>query len=161
MTVYLSDRRASRRRPRWERLLASIPVVIGLAACGAGRDAMGTNAGPCFAALPVAKHAVHGRGSLAGVELADVATLSDRNQRQIHDLLKRLPAAPDRNLCLVGYAGSFTPEQVEHPVGPAPNGGVGRYAIVVVAATTSKPKLLATFVLRHAPPNFGGVHGRF
>jgi hypothetical protein len=159
MTVSASNRRASRRCLRWERLLASIAVVLGLAACGAGRDAMGTNAGPCFAALPVAKHAVHGRGLLAGVELVDVAALTDRNQRQIHDLLGQLPAAPGHNVCLVAYAGSFTPEQVELPLGAPPSGGVGHYAIVAV--TTSKPKLLATFVVRHVPPNFTGVHVGF
>ena len=159
MTVSASNRRASRRRPRWERLLVSIAVVIGLAACGAGRDAMGTNAGPCFAALPLAKHAVHGRGTLAGVELVDVATLNARDQREIHDLTDQLPAAAGHNLCLVAYTGSFTTDQVELPLGPPPSGGAGRYAIVAVA--TPKPKLLATFVVRRAPPNFTRVHVGF
>jgi hypothetical protein len=159
MTVSASNSRASRRRARWARLLVSIALVIGLAACGAGRDAMGTNAGPCFAALPVAKHAVHGRGLLAGVKLVDGAAVADRNQRELHDLLDQLPPAPGRSICLVAYAGSFRPGQVELPLGPPPSGGVGRYAIVAV--TTSKLKLLATFVVRYAPPDLTGVHVSF
>ena len=159
MTVSASNGRASRRRLRSERLLMSIAVVIGLAACGAGRDAMGTSAGPCFAALPVAKHAVHGRGLLAGVELVDTAALANRNQREIRDLLDQLPAAPGHDVCLVAYAGSFTPQQVELPLGQPPSRGVGRYAIVAV--TTAKPRLLATFVVQHAPPDFTGLHVGF
>ncbi|HUK71311.1 MAG TPA: hypothetical protein VLW50_21505 [Streptosporangiaceae bacterium] len=138
-------------------LIASIAVaVVGLGACGAGRDALGTDAAPCFAALPVAKQAVKGRGSLAGVRLANVSHFTARRDRAMHELLDLLPAPPAHDVCLVAYAGSFTPGQVELPLGPPPSGGVGRYAIVVVTSTNHQ--LLATFVVRHEPLNFARVH---
>ena len=160
-------RRARRhRRPRWRwlrrpvALIASIGVAaVGLGACGAGRDGLGTNVGPCFAALPVARQAVKGRGSLAGVRLADVSRFTDRHERAMHELLDLLPLPPGHEVCLIAYTGSFTPGQVERPLGPPPPGGVGRYAIAVV--TTAKPELLATFVVRHEPVNFARVHVGF
>jgi hypothetical protein len=159
-------RACGHRRPWWRRLrrpvalVASITVsAAGLGACGAGRGALGTNAGRCFAALPVAKQAVGGRGSFAGVRRVDVARVTARSERAMHDLLDLLPVPPPHDICLVAYTGSFTPSQVERPVGPPPPGGVGRYAIVAV--TTQKPELLATFVVRHAPLNFARVHVGF
>jgi hypothetical protein len=160
-------RARSHRRPRWRRLRRPVALIVsvlvtasGLTACGAGRDALGTNAGPCFAALPVAKQAVRGRGSLAGVRLVDASHLTARSQRALHKLLGMLPAPPTHDVCLVAYAGSFTPGQVERPVEPPPPGSVGRYAIAVVT-TTPKPELLATLVVRHEPLAFTRVHVGF
>jgi hypothetical protein len=157
-------RRAHGRRRPWLRgpaaLIVSIAVTAaGLGACGAGRDALGTNAGPCFAALPVARHAVGGRGSLAGVRLVSVSSLTARSERALRELLDLLPVPPAHDVCLVAYSGSFTPGQVERPLGPPPAAGAGRYAIVAV--TTPKPKLLATFVVRHVPLNFRRTHVGF
>lgn len=152
--------------PGWRRLrrraalLASMAVLtVALPACGAGRDALGTDAGPCFAALPVARHAVGSHGKLAGVRLASVSSFTPRRDRAMHELLARLPVRPAHAVCLIAYTGAFTADQVERPLGPPPPGGVGKYAIAVV--TTPKPKLLATFVLRHEPLNFARVHVTF
>jgi hypothetical protein len=152
------------RRPRrqWLQgpmaLVVSVAVTVGLGACDAGRGVLGTSAGPCFIALPVARHAVRDRGLLAGVRLVDLAKFNARNERAMHELLDLLPGPPQREVCLVAYIGSFTPGQVERPVGPHPR-GVGRYAIAVV--TTPKPRLLGTFVVRREPLNFTHAHVSF
>jgi hypothetical protein len=154
--------RPRRRRLREQAaLIAAITVTAaGLAACGAGRDAMGTNAGPCFAALPIAKKAVRGRGEFAGVRLVDVSSFTARNGRAMHELLDLLPVPRPREVCLVAYAGSFTPGQVERPLGPPPSAAAGRYAIAVVTAPPG-PRLLATFVVRRAPLIFSRTHVGF
>lgn len=156
-----------RQRRLWQRrlhkplaLAVSVAVTAaGLGACGAGRDGLGTNAGPCFMALPTAKRAVGGHGSLAGVRLVDVSRFTARNGPAMYALLSLLPVRPAHDVCLVAYTGSFTPGQVEQPLGPPPPGGAGRYAIAVV--TTPKPGLLGTFVVRHEPLNFTRLHVGF
>jgi hypothetical protein len=107
-------------------------------------------------ALPIAKRAVHGRGSLAGVRLVDTDRLTGPGGRFMRDLLGMLPARPPRDICVVAYSGSFTPGQVEMPAGHRPAGAAARYAIVLV--TASKPRLLGTFVVQHEPLAFSRVH---
>ncbi len=154
------------RRPRWQRsrgplaLAVSIAVTAGgLGACGAGRNALGTNTGPCFLALPVAKRAVAGRGKLAGVRLVDMAKLTSPGDRALHDLLALLPVPPPHDICLVAYTGHFTLGQVAQPAGLPPPGGVGKYAIAVI--TTPKSALLGTFVVRRLPLTFNRAHVGF
>jgi hypothetical protein len=139
--------------------LAAAVAAAGLGACGAGRNILGTNTSPCFMALPTAKQAVHGRGSLAGVRLVDTARLTGPGGRPLRDLLGMLPARPPREICVVAYAGKFTLGQVERPAGYAPPAGTARYAIVVVSAPTSE--LLGTFVVRHEPLAFARLHVGF
>ena len=157
------DRPHGRRGPRrrWlDRPLAlvlSIAVTaVGAGACGAGRAILGTNTSPCFLALPVAKRAVEGRGSLDGVRLVDVSRLTDRSERALRELLDLMPIPPSHEVCLVAYRGSFTIAQVELPVGPIPPSGVGRYAIAVVTIPGSM--LLGTLVVRHEPLSFKHEH---
>jgi hypothetical protein len=139
-------------------VIASSALIIGLGACGAGRGVLGTSTSPCFIALPVAKRAVEGRGSLAGVRLVDVSTLTARNERALHDLLDSLPHRPVRDVCLIAYIGSYTPAQVEL-VGRYPPPGPARFAIAVV--TTPKPRLLGTILVRYVPLNFYHAHVGF
>jgi hypothetical protein len=149
-----------RHRPQLLAALAVAIAVIVLATpgCGAGRNVLGTNTSPCFLALPVAKRAVAGRGKLAGVRMIDIPRLTATpGDRDVLALLGMLPAPPPRDVCLVAYAGSFTPGQVEQPAGlPPPGAGAGRYAIAVV--TTPRSALLGTFVVRRLPLNF--THSR-
>jgi hypothetical protein len=135
-------------------IVASIAAAVALGACGAGRNVLGTSTSPCFIALPVAKHAVAGRGSLAGVRLVDPSTVA-REEPPIHRLLDRMPVPVTHDVCLVAYVGRYTPAQVERPVGPYPR-TAARYAIAVV--TTVKPRLLGTFLLRHEPATFTHSH---
>jgi hypothetical protein len=157
MTRY-GQRPGRRRRAGWRpallALLASIAVIGALGGCSAGRGVLGTSTSPCFIALPLAKHAVHGRGSWTGVRIVDPATLT-RNEQGLHRLLDRLHVRPGQNVCLVEYVGRFTPGQVERPIGPHLV-GVARYAIAVV--TTRKPRLLGTVLLRHEPLTFRHSH---
>ncbi len=154
-------RRARRRRRQGPLALAvSIAVAAtGLGACGAGRDILGTNTGPCFLTLPVAKRAVEGRGTLAGVRRIDVTKLATPSDRAVRDLIDLLPVPPPHDICLVAYTGSFTSGQVDQPVGPLPPGTAGRYAIAVVAA--AEPRLLGTFIVRRLPLNFSRAHVGF
>jgi hypothetical protein len=156
--------RPSRPRWRWPRgplaLAVSVAVTAGgLGACGAGRNALGTNTGPCFLALPVAKRAVAGRGKLAGVRLVDIAKLTSPGDRPLRDLLALLPVPPPHDICLVAYTGRFTLGQVAQPFGLPPPGGVGKYAIAVITTPTSG--LLGTFVVRHLPLTFNRAHVGF
>jgi len=134
-------------------------TAAGLGACGAGRNVLGTNTGPCFLALPVAKQAVEGRGSLAGVRRVDFTKLTTPGDRAMRELLDLLPVPPPHDICLVAYTGSFTAAQVWQPVGPLPPGTAGRYAIAVVTAT--KPALLGTFIVRRLPMTFVRAHVGF
>jgi hypothetical protein len=140
-------------------LVLSITLTAGgAAACGAGRDILGTNTSPCFLALPVAKKAVKGRGSLAGVRLVDVSRLP-RSDRALRNLLDQLPIPSSREVCLVAYTGRYTPGQVKLPFGPVPASGAGRFAIAVV--TIPKAVLLGTFVVQREPLSFGREHVGF
>jgi hypothetical protein len=159
------ERRHRRRGPRRRWLNRPLTVVlsiavtaagIGVGACGAGRAILGTNTSPCFLALPVAKRAVAGRGSLDGVRLVDVARLTGRGNRALRELLDLMPIPASHEVCLVAYRGSFTVGQVELPFGPIPPSGVGRYAIAVVTIPGSV--LLGTLVVQHEPLSFKHEH---
>jgi hypothetical protein len=137
-------------------LALSIAVTAaGVASCGAGRNILGTNTNPCFLALPVAKKAVEGRGSLAGVRLVDVSRLTP-SERALHKLLDQLPIPSSHQVCLVAFTGSYTPGQVKLPFGPVPASGAGRFAIAVV--TIPKAVLLGTFVVQREPLSFKREH---
>jgi hypothetical protein len=138
-------------------VVASIALIVGLGACGAGRGVLGTSTSPCFIALPVAKRAVEGRGTLAGIRLVDVSMLTARNERVLRDLLDSLPIRPARDVCLIAYVGSFGPGQVER-VGQYPQ-GPARFAIAVI--TTPKPRLLGTILVRRLPLSFNHAHVGF
>jgi hypothetical protein len=131
-------------------------TVAGLGACGAGRNILGTNTSPCFLALPTAKRAVEGRGSLDGVRLVDIPRLTGPGGRAMRALFGQLPVPPPRDVCVVAYTGRFTLDQVEQPAGQFPLGGVGRYAIVVV--TFPKSELLGTLVVQRLPLSFSRQH---
>jgi hypothetical protein len=138
-------------------LVLSIAVTAAaVVACGAGRDILGTNTSPCFVALPVAKKAVKGRGTLDGVRLVDVDRFTAPSDRSLRKLLDQLPIPSSHEICLVAFTGSYTLGQVELPFGPVPPSGAGRYAIAVV--TFPKAKLLGTFVAPREPLSFKREH---
>ncbi len=140
-------------------LVLSIAVTaVGVAACGAGRDILGTNTSPCFLALPVAKRAVAGRGSLDGVRLVDVSRLPS-SDRALRKLLEQLPIPSSHDVCLVAFSGSYRPGQVKLPFGAVPASGAGRFAIAVV--TIPKAVLLGTFVVQREPLSFRREHVGF
>ncbi len=137
-------------------VLAIAVTAAGAGACGAGRNVLGTNASPCFSALPVAKQAVAGRGSLDGVQLVDVAKLTGRGDRALRKLLGLLPIPPSHLVCLVAYSGSYSLDQVEFPFGPAPPAVPARHAIAVV--TIPELALLGTFLVQREPLSFKHEH---
>jgi hypothetical protein len=137
-------------------LVLAIAVTAGAGACGAGRNVLGTSTSPCFYALPVAKQAVEGRGSLDGVRLVDVARLTGRSDRALRQLLSLLPIPPSHEVCLVAYSGSYLLDQVELPFGPPPPVSGARYAIAVV--TIPESALLGTFLTQREPLSFKHEH---
>jgi hypothetical protein len=119
-------------------------------ACTTPRDALGTNASPCFQSLPVAADAVHERGTLHGVRLIDAKTLA--SHALLRSVLSVQAGAPVGTVCAFSYQGSYTLAQVQKPLGAAPAGGTGQYAVVLVSMPQNE--LLATFVLAHEPFRF-------
>ncbi len=137
-------------RPRgW---IGSLAVLLGLAlvagACTSPKNALGTNASPCFRALVVAAQAVHRSGRFAGVRYLSARDLTvdlvhtDRSPDVPTVLVKANEA-----VCVVGYAGSFNTGRVSK--GWSPAGSVGHFALVIVSARQNR--LLATIVLPRSP----------
>jgi hypothetical protein len=128
-------------------LLASATLV----GCTSARDTLGTNNSTCFEAIAAAGSAVHHRGSFAGVRLVSFSAFG--TDVRLKDELVDLFGTTVKDVCVVSYRGTFATAQVEHPLGPAPAGGVGHYAIVIV----SKPQnhLLGTVIRSSQPLRFG------
>jgi hypothetical protein len=124
--------------------------VAALALPGCARNTLGTTSSPCFQALPVAKEAVHGRGSFVGVRLVSASEMS--KLRRLRGVIDHRSRTPVRNVCVVGYSGTFRPDQVSRPAGTVPASGVGHFAVVVVS--NPQNKLLATVVLQREPVRF-------
>lgn len=141
-----------RRRPRLRRLLvllgAAVIGSVALTSCTAGHASLGTGSSPCYLALPKGADAVHHRGTLLGVRLASPTEL-DLHHATYLELVRR-NHGPLHNACLVAYRGTFSSSSVERPIKP---GRMGTYAIAVL--DPSGRRLLATFVLTHAPLRFG------
>ena len=121
-----------------------------LAGCASARNALGTNSSPCYLALPVARDAVHDRGTFNGVRLVPAKDLADRTR--LLDTLVARAGGKLHDVCVVEYRGAYQLDQVERPLGRAPVGGVGRFAVVVVSRDTNR--LLATFVRGTQPVRF-------
>lgn len=139
---------AARRRGRVVLLVVALVVTLG--GCTAARNTLGTNSSPCFDALAVAETAVHHHGSFAGVRLISLASFG----RAVHlgaDILA--DAGPGvHDVCAVSYRGTFTVGKVARPLGPPPKGGVGHYAVVVVAKPQNR--LVGTVVRLKEPLRF-------
>jgi hypothetical protein len=130
-------------------------VVVGLglsslSGCTSARNTLGTNSSPCFSALALAKDAVHGHGTFAGVRLVSESSLAKLHH--VDAVLKQRSSTRLHNLCLVAYRGAFRPSEVMRAAGKISPSGVGHFAIVVIS--TPQNKLLATFVLQKEPVRF-------
>jgi hypothetical protein len=132
-------------------LLCASFAGVALVGCTSARDTLGTSASTCFEALATAGTAVHHRGTFAGVRLVSFNQFG--TDVQLRKEFVTLFGKNVHDVCVVSYRGTFTVGQVEHPLGPAPAGGVGHFAIVVV----SKPqnRLLGTVLRPTQPLRFG------
>ena len=128
-------------------LVLGLLATISLGGCSAARNGLGTADGPCYVALPVATAAVHEQGNLLGVRL--VSTTSLRPRSQVADAAAAVTA---KQVCLVGYSGSFKESGVEHPAGRTS----GHLAVVV--STAPGNHLLGTVIFTQAPLHFGHSH---
>jgi hypothetical protein len=143
---------------RWRRGGATAVAlgVLGLVVVGAGctgaRNDLGTTSGQCFRAIPVARAAVHGRGSYAGTVLVSVDSLRATSRLR---LVADRAGPRVRAICLVAYKGTYRLEQVMGDVGNPPPGGVGTYAVVVVSSPGNL--LLGTTLFRTVPVRFRHV----
>lgn len=131
-------------------LVGLVMAAALLGACTSPREALGTNASPCFQALPVAAAAVHHRGVLQGVRLIDAQRLGRHDQ--LRAVASMRAGHPVRSVCAFAYRGAYSLGQVERPLGHQPPGNSAPYAVVLVA--TPQNTLLATFVLEHEPFRF-------
>jgi hypothetical protein len=121
-----------------------------LAGCTAARNSLGTNASPCFDSLALAEDAVHDHGTFAGVRQLSLTAFS----ADVH--LQAVLAPYTRtvhDVCVVSYRGYFRADQVDRPLGPPPPGGVGHFAIVIVAKPQNS--LVGTVVTATEPLRFG------
>ncbi len=127
-------------------------VVAGalLGACTSPRNALGTNASPCYQALPEAAAAVHHRGTLQGVRLVDVRRLPQNDR--LRAVLAGRGGSTVKTVCAFSYRGSYRLDQVQRPLGHQPTGGSAPYAVVLVSMPQNS--LVATFVLAHQPFRF-------
>jgi hypothetical protein len=132
-------------------LFLGLVAAVTLVGCTSARDTLGTNNSTCFEAIAAAGSAVHHRGSFAGVRLVSFNAFG--TDVRLKDELVDLFGTTVKDVCVVSYRGTFATGQVEHPLGPAPAGGVGHYAIVIV----SKPqnRLLGTVIRSSQPLRFG------
>jgi hypothetical protein len=128
-------------------LVLGLLAAISLGGCSAARNGLGTADGPCYVALPVATAAVHEQGNLLGVRL--VSTTSLRPRSQVADAAAAVTA---KQVCLVGYSGSFKESGVEHPAGRTS----GHLAVVVVSYPGAQR--FVTVLLRRVPIHFGHSH---
>lgn len=147
---------------------AACLILVGvLAGCSGPRSGISVTSAvdACAAALPVARGAVHNRGTLDHVhavrhgELVRVARQLGlppppaNSPAFIGDSSAApsgtpLPPEPEPRACLVVFRGDYKPGQVKHPIGAAH----GKYAIalvwlhkarlIVVIVTDKLPKLL-------------------
>lgn len=137
----------SRRPSRALAVAVALVVSVSLAACTSPRNTLGTSSSLCYRAVPVATDAVHDRGKLSGVRVFGPRDLQ-RHQELLADLERRA-GHPLHTLCVVSFHGEFRFDQVDRPVGHAPPGGSGPFAVVVV--TSPQNTLLGTFVLSREP----------
>lgn len=132
---------------RHRALLAALLGAVGLSACTAPRNTLGTNSSQCFQAVPVATDAVHDRGKLTGVRLL---TSKDLDRRpHFRALLEARAGTKVKTVCVVSFQGRFTLAQVDRPFGRTPPGGSGPDALVVVSVPANA--LLGTLVLSRVP----------
>jgi len=142
---------AARRRGAAIVLTLCSLVAATTAGCTSARDTLGTNASPCFEALAIGEDAVHSRGSFAGVRPVSLTTLSADVHMRAE--LSRLFGTKVHSVCAVSYKGTFGVDQVERPLGPAPPGGLGHYAIVIVSEPQNR--LVGTVLRLTQPLRFG------
>jgi hypothetical protein len=131
---------AARRGAAWL-LAASLALA---SACTAGHSSLGTSASPCFKALPLAKDAVHNRGSLIGVRRVPARSLGRTPLRELPSL-QRLGSTP---VCLVAFRGPYPPGGVDHAL----HRRGGRFAVVIV--NERGDRVLASFVFDRIPFRF-------
>ena len=129
--------------------MAAVAAVAGAAlipACAGARNSLGTNASPCYRAVPAARTAVP-RGTLIGVRRIHTASL----QRDLPNDSK-LASVQAKELCVFAFRGAYKPGDVAL----ATPGQAGPYA--VVAVTLIHPSVVAASVLDHLPIRFGHLH---
>lgn len=131
-------------------LAASLVAASMLVGCSSVHSDLGTSDSPCYQALPAASRAVHGGGSLAGVELLTLAALHHRAPRPFSSLTGS--ARTSGRVCVIEFTGTFVASSVARPLGSS----TGRLAVVVLR--TPSNRLLGTVLLDHPPLAFGHAH---
>jgi hypothetical protein len=131
-------------------LAGTLLLTSVLAGCTSSRSSLGTTDSSCYLALPIASHAVHGKGRLVGIQLYSESSLHKRAPNLSRDL--SLSSKPQQKVCVAAYVGQFTRDSVNRPLGQ-PSG-----QLAVVVSETPSNELLGTVIFRHAPLHFGHPH---
>jgi hypothetical protein len=136
--------RAGSVSPVSKRAVAVLILAIGLTGCAGARNMLNTGASVCFKALPGANEAVQRRGHLVGVRRLQAELLQQRLPN--HGSLETM--APETDLCVFAFSGTFTSSQVAM----APPGATGTYAVVALAG--NRPTEVAAWVVDRLPTRF-------
>jgi hypothetical protein len=131
-------------------LAGTLLLTSVLAGCTSSRSSLGTTDSSCYLALPIASHAVHGKGRLVGIQLFSESSLRKRAPNLSRDL--SLSSKAPQEVCVAAYVGQFTRGTVNRPLG-RPSG-----QLAVVVSETPSNELLGTIIFRHAPLHFGHPH---
>jgi hypothetical protein len=130
-------------------VLGVVTIALGVSACSAVRNDLGTSNGPCYVAIPAATAAVHHTGKLAGLRLERVAAL--HRTSHLYQVAGGAGAGSQR-VCLVAFKGSFDHSGVTAPQGRSQGG----FAVVVLSYPDNH--VLGTVILRRPPVDFGHSH---
>jgi hypothetical protein len=131
-------------------LAGTLLLTAVLAGCTSFRSSLGTTDSSCYLALPIASHAVHGKGRLIGIQLYTESSLHKRAPGLSRAL--SMSAKAQQKICVAAYVGEFTRGSVSQPLGRSS----GQLAVVV--SETPSNKLLGTVIFRHTPLHFGHPH---
>ncbi len=130
---------------RYAGIVVALLLVL---AVGSGCQKIGavtSSVSPCFKAIPPARDAVGGQGTLVDVARVSRSALPlpRINRLPLGGVRRQTPPSTDlasqREVCLVAYRGTFDPNRIAHLAGTS---RTGRYAVVVVGIRTQKVHLV-------------------
>ena len=82
-------------------LAGTLLLTSALAGCTSSRSSLGTTDNSCYLALPIASHAVHGKGRLVGIQLYSESSLRKKAPNLSRDL--SLSSKAQQKVCVAAY----------------------------------------------------------
>ena len=97
-------------------LAGTLLLTSVLAGCTSSRSSLGTTDNSCYLALPIASHAVHGKGRLVGIQLYSESSLRKKAPNLSRDL--SLSSKAQQKVCVAAYVGRVHQGQRQSTAGP-------------------------------------------